>query len=393
MKTFKPKLIVFCLIVLATVPFFHISTSFAYSVTVFWEAPTENADGTPLSDLEGYRVYYGTLTHDYSQNVDVGNVTMYMISDLVPEVTYYFAVTAYDTSGNESDFSNEVSMEQYVLTITKGGTGSGTVTSALIGIDCGSDCREAYKNGMVVTLIATADTGSLFTGWSGMVCAGNGQCALTVNSDTTITANFDVPNPMVILTFPNGGEIIPSGSSYPVKWEASPAATTFDLTYSMDNGETWLPVAYNVTDTNYNWQVPIPSRNLYGCLLKVTGYDSYGAKIGQDTSDMTFTIQLVKVISPRNEDILIAGSNWIIQWLTNMTTSPVAKTILKYTCDDETDETNWNKIDELAGNPGSYLWTLPYVSSAQCKVRVILFDADGNMIGRDANYKFFAIQP
>jgi hypothetical protein len=395
MKTVKPKIIVFvfCLIVLITVTFFHASTSFAYSATVFWDAPTENADGTPLSDLEGYRVYYGTSTLDYSQNIDVGNVTMYMISDLVPEVTYYFAVTAYDTSGNESDFSNEVSIEQYVLTITKGGTGSGTVTSAPTGIDCGSDCKESYKNGTVVTLTATPDTGSLFTGWSGSGCAGNGQCALTVNANTTIIANFDATNPMVILTSLNGGEIIPSGSTYRVGWEASLTATKFDLMYSMDEGETWLPVAYNVTDTNYNWQVPIPSGNEYGCLLKVTGYDAYGAKIGEDTSDMTFIVQVVKVISPGKEDILSAGSTWIIQWLTNITTSPVAKTILKYTCNDETNETNWNKIGELPGNPGSYLWTVPYVSSAQCKVRVVLIDADGNIVGRDANNKFFTIQP
>jgi Divergent InlB B-repeat domain/Fibronectin type III domain len=395
MKTIKPKIIVFvfCLIVPITVTFFHASTAFAYSATVFWDAPTENADGTTLSDLEGYRVYYGTSSRNYSQSIDVRNVTAYIISDLVSEVTYYFAVTAYDTSGNESDFSNEVSLGQHVLTTTKGGTGNGTVTSAPAGIDCGSDCKESYKNGMVVTLTAIPDTGSLFTGWSGSGCAGNGQCAFTVNADTTVMANFDVANPMVILTSPNGGEIIPSGSTYPVGWEASLTATKFDLMYSMDNGETWLPVAYNVTDTNYNWQVPIPSGNKYGCLLKVTGYDSYGAKIGEDTSDLTFTVQVVSVISPKKEDILIAGSTWIVQWLTNMTTSPVAKTVLRYTCNDETDETNWNKIDELPGNPGSYLWTVPYVSSAQCKIRVVLIDADGNMVGRDANNKFFTIQP
>ena len=371
----------------------HASTAFASFATLSWDAPTKNADGTPLTDLEGYRVHYGTSSHDYSQSIDVGNVTTSVITDLVSEVTYYFAVTAYDTSGNESDFSNEVSLWQYVLTITKGGTGNGTVTSAPTGIDCGSDCKEPYKNGMVVTLTATPDTSSLFTGWSGGRCAGNGQCALTVNADTTVMANFDVTNPMVILTSPNGGKIIPSGSTYLVGWEASLTVTNFDLMYSTDNGETWLPIAYNVTDTNYIWQIPIPAGNKYGCFLKVIGYDSYGAKIGEDTSDITFTIQVVKLISPEKEEILIAGSTWIIQWLTNMTMSPVAETILKYTCDDETNETNWHKIDELPGNPGSYLWTVPYVSSAQCKVRVVLRDADGNMVGRDANNQFFTIQP
>jgi|GEM_PF-5829091 len=392
---------VFLKIVLIVLISMDASFTFAYVATLSWNAPTTNADGTLLTDLEGYRVYYGTSSHNYSQDIDVGNVTTYTITNLVSGVTYYFAVTAYDTSGNESNFSNEVSIEQYVLTTNKGGTGNGMVTSSPAGIDCGSDCKESYKNGTVVTLTATPDAGSLFTGWLGNGCAGNGQCVLTLNANTTITANFDAMNPMVILTSPNGREIIPSGSTYLVEWDAFPIATKFDLVYSMDNGVVWLPIACNLRDTNYNWQVPIPSRNKYGCLVRVTGYDSYGTKIGEDTSDMTFTVQVAKVISPKKEEILVSGSTWIIQWLTNMTMSPVAKTIVKYTCDeengdetgDETNETNWNKIDVIPGNPGRYPWTVPYVSSAQCKVKVVFLDVNGNIVGIDKSNGYFTIQP
>jgi len=85
------------------------STAFASVVTLSWDAPTTNADGTTLTDLAGYNVYYGTSSGNYSQNIDVGNVLNYMASNLENGVVYYFAVTAYDTSGNESDYSNEVS--------------------------------------------------------------------------------------------------------------------------------------------------------------------------------------------------------------------------------------------------------------------------------------------
>lgn len=78
------------------------------SATLTWDAPTTNADGTPLTDLAGYKVYYGISSGNYTVSIDVGNVTTYKIDDLSPG-TYYFAVTAYDTSGNESDYSNEVS--------------------------------------------------------------------------------------------------------------------------------------------------------------------------------------------------------------------------------------------------------------------------------------------
>jgi hypothetical protein len=64
-------------------------------------------DGSPLADLAGYHVYYGTASKLYREMVDVGNAETYTISNLVPG-TYYFAVTAYDTAGNETDFSEEV---------------------------------------------------------------------------------------------------------------------------------------------------------------------------------------------------------------------------------------------------------------------------------------------
>ena len=61
--------------------------------------------------LAGYRIYYGIASKTYLQPVGqglvVGNVTTYTLSGLDPATTYYFAVTAYDQSGNESVLSNE----------------------------------------------------------------------------------------------------------------------------------------------------------------------------------------------------------------------------------------------------------------------------------------------
>lgn len=77
------------------------------SATLTWDAPTTNADGTSLTDLGGYKVYYGTSSGNYTDSIDVGNVTTYTIDKLSPG-TYYFAVTAYDIWGNESVRSDEV---------------------------------------------------------------------------------------------------------------------------------------------------------------------------------------------------------------------------------------------------------------------------------------------
>ncbi|NIS62587.1 MAG: hypothetical protein GTO13_18345, partial [Proteobacteria bacterium] len=70
-------------------------------LTLAWDPNTE-------SDLAGYRVYYGIQSSDYDFVVDTGDVTQYKLRGLKPDTQYYFALTAYDTSGNESDFSAEV---------------------------------------------------------------------------------------------------------------------------------------------------------------------------------------------------------------------------------------------------------------------------------------------
>jgi len=79
--------------------------------------------------------------------------------------------------------------QQYTLTVTKAGTGSGTVTSSPTGINCGSDCSEAYNEGTDVILTATASASSTFTGWSG-ACSGTGSCSVTMSSNKTVTAAF-----------------------------------------------------------------------------------------------------------------------------------------------------------------------------------------------------------
>jgi Fibronectin type III domain len=64
---------------------------------------------SPSSDTNviGYNVYYGTSSGDYTDEVAVGNILAATISNLTSGTTYYFAATAFDSAGDESDFSNE----------------------------------------------------------------------------------------------------------------------------------------------------------------------------------------------------------------------------------------------------------------------------------------------
>ncbi len=199
--------------------FIYFNNVYAGRATLSWEPPTTNADGTPLTDLAGYKIYYGTSANNYSQNIDVGNVTTYTIDNLTEGLTYYFVATAYDTSGNESEYSNEVNkfissippVQQYNLTVSRGGTGTGTVTSIPAGINCGSDCTEAYNAGTVVTLTAVADASSIFGGWSG-ACSGTGACSVTMDASKSVTATFNIRTYTITATAGTGGSITPSGN-------------------------------------------------------------------------------------------------------------------------------------------------------------------------------------
>ena len=76
-------------------------------ITLSWDAPTTNVDGTPLTDLAGYKIYHGIVSGVYDSPTDVHNVTTITLQNFC-EGTHYFVATAYDTSGNESGYSNEV---------------------------------------------------------------------------------------------------------------------------------------------------------------------------------------------------------------------------------------------------------------------------------------------
>ena len=89
----------------------------AARLTLSWNAPTTNQDGSSLNDLAGHKVHYGLNPGSYSDPLDVGLATSVVLSDMVVGQTYYFAVTAYDTSGNQSAFSAEIS---YSFTDTDG---------------------------------------------------------------------------------------------------------------------------------------------------------------------------------------------------------------------------------------------------------------------------------
>ena len=77
------------------------------STTLTWQAPLLNSDGTPLTDLAAFKVYWGTTQGSYSQSTKIASATArsYTVSGLT-KGTWYFVVTALNSKGVESPYSN-----------------------------------------------------------------------------------------------------------------------------------------------------------------------------------------------------------------------------------------------------------------------------------------------
>jgi hypothetical protein len=96
----------------ASLPAFTISVNAVADgqATLSWTAPTLRSDATPLSDLAGYRIYYGTTPDSFTQmiTVNTAGVTTYVLENL-GQGTWYFAIAAFDSTGMESALSNPAS--------------------------------------------------------------------------------------------------------------------------------------------------------------------------------------------------------------------------------------------------------------------------------------------
>jgi 6-phosphogluconolactonase (cycloisomerase 2 family) len=132
---------------------------------------------------------------------------------------------------------------QYTLTVSPGGSGSGSVTSGDESIDCPDTCSNSYSEGTSVTLTETPAAGSTFTGWGG-ACSGTGTtCQVSMYSDTDVTATFTATATLTVslagtgsgaVSDGTGGIACPSNCS-----NAYPQGTVVTLTALAASGSTF----------------------------------------------------------------------------------------------------------------------------------------------------------
>ena len=187
---------------------------FAATASLSWTAPTTYTDGTPITNLGGYRVYTGTTSGSYSQNIDVGNVTSYTVSSLNNATTYYFAVTAYDASGDVSGFSSQASYttpaappsaNSYTLSASAGSGGSISPSGSTVVSQGASQTYAITPNTNYYIVSVSVD---------GAVVASNVMTYSYTFSDVTanhtISATFAYCTKLITVSAGSGGTISPS---------------------------------------------------------------------------------------------------------------------------------------------------------------------------------------
>jgi len=209
--------IAFLALVLVAVAAFQFgATAQAASVALSWTPPTTYTDGTSITSLGGYKVYTGTTSGSYSQNVDVGNVTSYTVSNLKDSTAYYFAVTAYDTTGNLSSYSSQATFTTptppppasvYTVTASAGSGGSISPSGA-----------TAVSQGMSQAYTITANSGYQIAGVTvdgASVGAVSSYTFSNVAANHTIAATFtaNASSYSITASAGTGGTISPSGTA------------------------------------------------------------------------------------------------------------------------------------------------------------------------------------
>ena len=181
------------------------------------------------------------------------------------------------------------------LTVTRAGTGSGTVTSSPAKIDCGATCSASFPSGTVVSLTATPASGSTLDGWSG-ACSGTASCSVTMDAAKNVTATFDTVPPFDFGASPSPKAITAGQSAqFMIEVLGQPgfsAAVSFSCSSGVPQGAV---CSFNPTSVS-------PGASAATTTLTVTTTSRFSAAAGQ-SSAIVFAwllLPLALIVGPRS---------------------------------------------------------------------------------------------
>jgi len=417
-------------------------TGHAADVRLAWNA-------SPEPDIAGYKIYYGTASRVYDWSIDAKKVTTFTVSGLADGRTYYFAVTAYDTSNLESTYSNEVSTStcRYSIsppgqsfpasggtgsinvstqsacswnassnvswmTITSGsrGTGNGTVYYS-INANSDSSSRTASSTIAKNTFTVTQE-GNSTTTYTITASAGTGG---TISPTGTVTVSRNASRSFTIT--PSTGysidRVIVDGSSVGAvstyTFSNVTANHTISASFKADTTKYTLTINRSGSGTGTVSNNPSGLSFARGTVVTLTATPDAGSSFvgwsgGCSGTTPTCTVTMsanvivtatfnlvsggrpdITITSPSGGETLSAGSTWTIVW---EATPDIVKFDLSYL-----NGLTWRSI--ARGVTGSrYQWQIPALARnlERCKVRIVGYNVKGKKIASAKSIGTFAIK-
>lgn len=223
------------------------------SVSLVWDPNSE-------PDLAGYRLYYGTASRTYNRTVEVSGNTSVTVDDLELGTMYYFAVTAFNTAGLESDFSNEVTYQPqaqpnrppYALELDLVAASGQPTTITLSGFDPDNDAltyaivagpQHGSITGSAPQLTYTPQAG--FLGVDGFSYTVSDGQAVSDPAEVTITVTSD-PNPPPTYTPPKIVDALHLGYGLVLTWTSEPGLTYRVVARDGFGDSTWEPLSEGI---------------------------------------------------------------------------------------------------------------------------------------------------
>jgi chitinase len=356
------------------------STCFALNVLLKWDPNTE-------SDLSGYKVYYkadtssmpfdGTGAGGGSSPIDVHNQTTYTVNGLDPSRTYFFAVTAYNNSGIESEFSNIVKIPESappVVSITfpaNNATLGGTVSVTAVASDnVGVTKVEFYANG---TLQATDTSTPYVYSWNTSSSAAGSYTLMAKAYDAagnvgqsgniSVTVVKDSTPPSVSLTSPKNNAKV--SGMVAITASASDNIGVAKVEFYVNKG---LISASNVAPYSCNWETRSLADGKY--TLSAKAYDATG-NVGQ-SSNISVTVS--NDTTPPSVSITAPAANATVSgmiWVFASAGDNVGVTKVEF-------YVNNVRMGTDLTSPYSYGWNTKSLANGKYTITVKAYDAAGN---------------
>ncbi|ALC17042.1 hypothetical protein DSOUD_2278 [Desulfuromonas soudanensis] len=378
--------------------------------------PTSSTTGdftlswTASADAEGYEIEEsttGTFTGTKTYDVLLGADETYLVTGRAPG-TYYYQIRAVHSVMTPSDWVQSGSGcrvdELKVLSPNGGETLQGRSTITIIWHDTSEtvsyEIRYSTNSGASWTTIVTLTSPSSTFDWTvpDLASVAN-QCLVQVLAydDRGVVLNSDVSdetftiNVPVTVTYPNAaGLVLSGGQNTNVNWSAATNAVSYELSYSVDGGTTWVGISTVAAPTLTTvWSIPILSSQATQCLVRVRARNDLGVVMNADVSNNFFTINVpVSVTYPNAAGLVLSGGqNTNVNW--SAATNAVSYE-LSYSLNGGT---TWVGISTVAAPTLTTVWSIPIPASqaTQCLVRVRARNDLGVVMNADVSNNFFTI--